>query len=34
MYREIFDQNFISIKNVNLKRYYEKNEILYYNDKL
>ena len=34
MYRETFNQNLISIKNVNLKQCHEKNEILYYDDKL
>ena len=34
MYREIFDQNFISIENVDLKQYIEKNDILYYDNRL
>ena len=34
MYREAFDQNLISMKSVNLKQCHEKDEILYYDDKL
>ena len=34
IYRETFNQNFISIENVNLKQYFEKNDVLYYDIKL
>ena len=34
IYREIFEQKFISMKKINLKYYNEKNDVLYYNNRL
>ena len=34
MYRETLEQKFISMKEINLKHCNEKNDALYYNDRL